>query len=172
MSRFNVSILIVLLCWSHLELAIRAQDVETTTLELETTTLDETTTLEPEIKIVEADLEDVDKNEEIEEIQMDPISGKRMYNQFQLFRAQPQTEEQLGIVRFIANGVQDLWSPVPANVTKGVSIDMLVGPKHAPYVAKFLKCSGVPYDIAIHDIQRAIEEENEVTDTVTRSANE
>lgn len=165
----NVSILAVLLCLSVLGEVILAQDG--TTLEPETTTtLEDTTTFEA--SIVEAGLEDISENEEIEEVQIDAATGKRMYNQFKLFRVQPQDEEQLGIVRFIANGVQDLWTPIPANLTQGVSIDMLVGPKHSPYVVKFLNCSGVPYDITIHDIQRVIDEGNEVTESSTRIANQ
>lgn len=73
---------------------------------------------------------------------------------------------------FFILGVQDLWTPIPANLTQGVSIDMLVGPKHSPYVVKFLNCSGVPYDITIHDIQRVIDEGNEVTESSTRIANQ
>ncbi len=62
------------------------------------------------------------------------------------------------------SGVEDYWTPIPANIStvgqKRPHVDILVGPRHFSHVASYLECQGVPYEVAITDLQQAIQEEN------------
>ena len=51
--------------------------------------------------------ESADEAEEMsEDIQLDPVSGKRMYDDFKVIRAKPKTLDDLEVLRFLSRGKQ------------------------------------------------------------------
>jgi hypothetical protein len=59
--------------------------------------------------------------------------------------------------------VESFWTPIPPQFDAEMTKDMhiLVQPRHASLVRGFLNCSGIPNEVAIEDIQKNIDEEND-----------
>ena len=45
-----------------------------------------------------------DEDEEDELIQMDPVTGRRLYSGFQIIRTHPRTDEDISVLRFLEKG--------------------------------------------------------------------
>ena len=56
----------------------------------------------------------------------------------------------------------EMWSSIPYNASLVESVDMIVNPKNEKQVKHYLSCSGMPPVVVEDDLQRAIDEENQV----------
>lgn len=62
--------------------------------------------IDPEPVNNEENVEDIEEEED-EDHSIDPVTGKRMYNDYKLIRVTPETKEQLKVLNFIAKGKPD-----------------------------------------------------------------
>jgi hypothetical protein len=115
------------------------------------------------------DLTNLDSEQEYEmldlEANIDPETGVRRYDNYQLLRVQPSTEEHVNILQFLEKGLVYIWNPISRNVSLIDHADLMVAPEHAGHVKNYLKCSGMKVQVISQNLQRQIDEENIVQDT-------
>merc|ERR1712072_1099186 len=81
----------------------------------------------------------------------DSKTGKRRYDNYQILRVNPDTDEHLDVLQFLekAKGMVEMWSPIPSN-----------------HVKQYLSCAGMNVDVIEENLQKAIDEENIIDDEV------
>jgi len=95
---------------------------------------------------------------------IDPDTGVRRYDNYQLFRVTPSTDEHIDILQFLNKGLVQIWSPLSPNVSLVDHADLMVAPKHAGHVKSYLSCSGMGVQVVSDNLQRQIDLENVVED--------
>lgn len=90
----------------------------------------------------------------------DPVTGKRRYDNYEVVKVKPTSEEQLNVLRFLEKGMIELWNPLPSNVSLIDSVDILVSPQHVGHVRSYLECSGMKTETVIQNLQAEIDLEN------------
>jgi len=93
---------------------------------------------------------------------IDPDTGVRRYDNYQLFRVTPSTDEHIDILQFLNKGLVQVWSPLSPNVSLVDHADLMVAPKHAGHVKSYLSCSGMGVQVVSDNLQRQIDLENVV----------
>jgi len=94
----------------------------------------------------------------------DADTGKRRYDNYQLVRVNPETDEHLDVLQFLdrGQGMVEMWSSIPYNASLVDAVDMVVSPRHEKHVKDYLSCSGMTPTVVENNLQRAIEKENEI----------
>jgi len=94
----------------------------------------------------------------------DAKTGKRRYDNYQLVRVNPETDEHLDVLQFLdrGQGMVEMWSSIPYNASLVDAVDMVVSPRHEKHVKDYLSCSGMTPTVVENNLQRAIEKENEI----------
>lgn len=94
----------------------------------------------------------------------DAYTGKRRYDNYQLIRVNPETDEHLDVLQFLdrGQGMVEMWSTIPYNASLVDAVDMVVSPRHEKHVKDYLSCSGMTPTVVENNLQRAIEKENEI----------
>lgn len=98
------------------------------------------------------------------EAEIDQHTGVRRYDNYQLLRINPSTEEHVSILQFLDKGMVDIWNPISPNVSLIDHADLMVAPKHAGHVKEYLRCSGMEVQVISDNLQRQIDTENIVED--------
>merc|ERR1712223_394454 len=110
--------------------------------------------------------EDLEQNFEIRQrgAVYDAVTGKRRYDNYQLIKVNPETDEHLDVLQFLdrGQGMVEMWSTIPYNASLVDAVDMVVSPRHIKHVKDYLSCSGMTPIVIEDNLQRAIEAENEV----------
>ena len=57
-----------------------------------------------------------------------------------------------------------MWSPIPYNASLVDRVDILVSPRHSKHVKQYLSCAGMNVDVIEENLQKAIDEENDIDD--------
>ena len=57
-----------------------------------------------------------------------------------------------------------MWSPIPYNASLVDRVDILVSPRHSKHVKPYLNCAGMNVDVIEENLQKAIDEENDIDD--------
>lgn len=94
----------------------------------------------------------------------DADTGKRRYDNYQLIRVNPETDEHLDVLQFLdkGQGMVEMWSSIPYNASLVDAVDMVVSPRHEKHVKDYLSCSGMTPTVVENNLQRAIDKENEI----------
>merc|ERR1711953_1298759 len=102
----------------------------------------------------------------------DAQSGKRRYDNYQVISVNPQTEEHLDVLQFLegAKGMIEMWSTIPYNASLVDRVDIVVNPKHEEHVKSYLTCAGMTPTVVEKDLQKAIDQENQVESIGTRDS--
>ena len=58
----------------------------------------------------------------------------------------------------------EMWSPIPYNASLVDRVDILVSPRHSKHVKQYLNCAGMNVDVIEENLQKAIDEENDIDD--------
>jgi len=94
----------------------------------------------------------------------DSVTGKRRYDNYQLIRVNPQTDEHLDVLQFLdrGQGMVEMWSTIPYNASLVDAVEMVVSPRHEKHVKDYLSCSGMTPAVIEDNLQRAMDIENEI----------
>merc|ERR1712223_82443 len=110
--------------------------------------------------------EDLEQNFEIRQrgAVYDSVTGKRRYDNYQLIKVNPETDEHLDVLQFLdrGQGMVEMWSTIPYNASLVDAVDMVVSPRHEKHVKDYLSCSGMTPTVVEENLQRAMDVENEI----------
>merc|ERR1712223_924147 len=107
----------------------------------------------------------------------DSVTGKRRYDNYQLIKVNPQTDEHLDVLQFLdrGQGMVEMWSTIPYNASLVDAVEMVVSPRHEKHVKDYLSCSGMTPTVVEENLQRAMDVENEIDpeedEVITRVTN-
>lgn len=71
---------------------------------------------------------------------------------------------------FTAKGMIEMWSTIPYNASLVDRVDIVVNPKHEEHVKSYLTCAGMTPTVVEKDLQKAIDQENQVESIGTRDS--
>ena len=63
-----------------------------------------------------------------------------------------------------------MWSTIPYNASLVDRVDIVVNPKHEEHVKSYLTCAGMTPTVVEKDLQKAIDQENQVESIGTRDS--
>jgi hypothetical protein len=89
-----------------------------------------------------------------------------VFDNYQLLRINPTTEEHVNVLQFLEKGLVDIWNPISPNVSLIDHADLMVAPKHAAHVKDYLRCSGMEVRVMSNNLHRLIDEENVVEENL------
>ena len=69
-----------------------------------------------------------------------------------------------------AKGMIEMWSTIPYNASLVDRVDIVVNPKHEEHVKSYLTCAGMTPTVVEKDLQKAIDQENQVESIGTRDS--
>jgi len=78
----------------------------------------------------------------------------------------------LDVLHFLegAKGMIEMWSTIPYNASLVDRVDIVVNPKHEEHVKSYLTCAGMTPTVVEKDLQKAIDQENQVESIGTRDS--